>query len=307
MLKIAVVGLGYWGTNILRNFCALDSVGEVLVYDINSKRMNEAKNNFFKVRGAKSLEEVLGSDVQAVVIATSPLSTHYQLGKLVLDAGKHLWLEKPLAASTIEAHDLIKMANSKNVKLHVDHTFCYASSVNGIKNILDRKELGQVKHVSMTRVNILSPKTKEDVFWDLAYHDLYLLFYWFGCQFQAKEFHGQHILKNDFRNHGHIFLESSLGMTADIKVSFVGSKKIRQVSIFGDQKILFYDDLDKAAAVKTYDLASEMFADKPEFNDNQEPLLTEIKHFVDCINQNIESETSGLAALNVIKLLESIS
>jgi len=309
MQKIAIVGLGYWGVNILRNFYALDSVREILIYDIDREKLNVVKNNFPNVRIAESFDVILKSDVNGVVIATNPLTTHFELGKLVLNSGKHLWLEKPLAASSAEARDLIDIAARKNVLLHVDNIFIYSDRTTAIKEILDREALGNIKHISMTRVNILSSKVAEDAFLSLSWHDLYLLFYWFGNIFYPNAFHAERILNDGFNNHGHIFLTSSSGITATLKASFVGFEKVRKISIFGDRKILFYNDSDAVCPIKMYDLKTKSFEEGTvtfQAGDKKEPLLVQAKHFMECMEKNIESKTSGAAGLAVIELLESI-
>lgn len=306
MSKIAVIGLGYWGVNVLRNFYSLEEIEEVLVYDLDQDRLKKVKNDFPKIQAVDSVDQIFNSDALAVIIATHPLSTHYQLGKKVLESHKHLWLEKPVASSVAEVSELVDISIRNNVLFHADHTYIYSSAIREVKNILDQGILGEIKLVLMTRQNALPNKTKEDVFWDLAYHDLYILFYWFGAVFTLKNFDGKPIFDSGFRDWGRIVLLAQSDFEAHITASLIGMEKTRKIVIYGQKNILVYNDLDQETPIKILDTTFKVVSTPTLEANKEEPLLIQAKIFLSSIARNINSPTDGKNSLPVIEVLESL-
>lgn len=302
---IAIIGLGAWGMRVLRSFYSLETVGNITVFDLDSNKIEAAKNVFPKITGATSVESIMRSDaVKAVAIVTAPLATHYQLGKLALSFGKHLWLEKPLAASLQEARELVMIARRKKLQLHVDRTFVYSAPVRFIKEVLATGGLGKPHSISMKRCNIEKPGVCHDVFWDLAYHDFSILSFWFGTLPDLADVQRDSV-SDGIVGHGRIALRYASGPDVTIEVGRVGAEKIRSITIAGRDRTLVYEDLDEINPVKMYDANGQPISTPPL--QIREPLLIQAEQFVECIVKNEQSETDGEADLEIIKLLEQVS
>ena len=288
---------------VLRNFYSLPSVKEIVVFDLDAHKINSAKNDFPKVRVAESVESIMQSDVNGIVIVTAPTETHYQLGKQALSSGKHVWLEKPLTCTLREARDLIELARQKKLQLHVDHTLIYSVPMSFVSEVLTRGELGTVRSISMVRCNAKQLYVHRDVFWDLAYHDLSILLFLFKGLPRLID------VQKDFLSnvvcHGRLNLKYTSGIDVTIEVGRVSPEKVRMITTTGSNGMLVYNDLDGVAPIKIYDTDGRLVA-APRL-DLKEPLLTQAEQFVACVERNIQSKTNGETDLEIIALLEQIS
>src|SRR3970282_2196110 len=175
-MKVGIVGLGYWGPNLVRNFLAQKNVEKVIACDQRTDRLDFIKTKSPSVLVSGSYEEMLKSDIDAVVIAT-PVQSHYTIAKQALEAGKHIWVEKPFTSTSKQAEELIEIAERKSLKIFVDHTFIYNGAVIKIKELIDRNELGNIIYFDSERINLGLFQRDVNVIWDLAPHDLSIMTY----------------------------------------------------------------------------------------------------------------------------------
>jgi predicted dehydrogenase len=168
-MKVGIIGLGYWGPNLVRNFLAHPAVDQVYGCDLSDDRLNFIKSRFPSVELIKDYNEMLNKDIDIVAIAT-PVDTHFKFGKMALDNGKHIWVEKPFTATSDEAKELIDLAERNNVKIFVDHTFIYTGAVRKMRELVDKGELGEIKYFDSVRINLGLFQHDVNVIWDLAPH-----------------------------------------------------------------------------------------------------------------------------------------
>jgi len=315
-MKIGVVGLGYWGPKIVRNLVSIPGI-EVYVCDKDPKKVERVTIDHGRKKELVSFHKFteMVKLVDAVIIATNPLSTHYKLAKEALEAGKHVWLEKPMTKTEEQAKELVELARKKGLVLHVDHTFIYSGPVRKIKQIIKDGELGDITSVHMRWLNLGLYQPDMDVIWDLCPHAFSMLEYWFSspptCIYKVKI---------PYIDDSYLIFDYDLKegrFRSNIHVSWNYPEKIRECVITGTQKMLKYDDMtedkitmfDKRAL---FDPATKevTYVDKGrkviEYN-KTEPLLDECNHFVRCIEKGEESISNGWSGLRVVQLLNRVS
>ena len=317
-MNIAVVGLGYWGPNLVRNFIATKGVDRVDCYDLDAERLKFVQQRYPSINAYTSLDEVLKSDADAVVVAT-PVSTHFPIGKKVLEAGKHLFLEKPMASTVAECEQLIEIADRKNLIIMVDHTFLYTGAVKKIKEIVAQGLAGDVYYFDSVRVNLGLFQHDVNVLWDLAPHDLSIMNYILGRRPTAVAAMGvNHI--NGVEDVAYLTVRFDEGLIAHFHVNWLAPVKIRRILIGGSKQMIVYDDMEPSEKVKVYDKGVEvttregiystlvqyrtgdMFAPKLE---NSEALSLLAKEFVCSVQTNRKPLSDAAAGLEVIRILEA--
>jgi predicted dehydrogenase len=317
-MKVGVIGLGYWGPNLVRNFLAQKEVNKIIACDLREERLQTIKEKFPSVELTQECKSII-EDVDIVVIAT-PVDTHHKLAKKALQAGKHIWVEKPFTSTSEEAEELIELAEKKNLKIFVDHTFIYNGAVRKIKDLIDKDELGKVIYFDSERINLGLFQRDVNVVWDLAPHDLSIMNYLLGDH-KIKAVAANGIANyNGKENLAHICVYFEDNCFAHFHVNWVSPVKIRRIIIGGDKKMLVYDDMENFEKIKVYDSGVEfksaesihealvqyrigdMFS--PKVNQT-EALALGAREFISAINENREPVTSGKDGLAVIKLLEA--
>jgi predicted dehydrogenase len=259
-------------------------------------------------------------DVEAVLIAT-PVTTHYALARTCLRAGRHTFVEKPLAATSVEAEEMIRLANRQGVTLMVGHTFEYSPPAMKIKEIIDSGSLGEIFYVSAIRVNLGIHQRDVSVVWDLAPHDLSMLFYWLGEVPAAVTMTGGAFVQPLISDVAFINLQFESGKIANIQASWLSPSKLRQTTIVGSHKMLIYDDTNAMERVKVFDRGVE-FKDPQTFQEftltyrtgdivspavsAAEPLQIEMDHFLECSRSGARPRTDGASGLRVVRVLEAI-
>jgi len=318
-MKIAVVGLGYWGPNLVRNFLSTPGVSNVVCCDLMDKRLERIKQKFPMVETTKSYDEVLSrSDIEAVALAT-PVSSHYPLGMRAMRAGKHLFVEKPLTLSTKEAVDLVAFAEDNKLTLMVDHTFIYTSAVRKIKEYLDKNEIGDILYFDSVRVNLGLFQHDTNVVWDLAPHDLSIMEYLVGKPPLSVSAVGV----NHFNGHediSYITVNFENNLIAHFHVNWISPVKVRKILIGGTKLMVVYDDMEPSEKIKLYDKGVEiksqdalhhmlveyrtgnMFAPHVE---QEEALSLVARDFVDSVKKEKKPRSDGNAGLNVVRILEA--
>ena len=322
MLKVGVIGCGYWGPNLIRNFQGLPDVEVAAIADLDEQRLAHVGLPYPRARKTTDhLEIIADPEIEAVVVAT-PMSTHFALGKQVLEAGKHLFLEKPMATRSEDCRALIDLARRRERHLMVGHTFIYTPAVRKIKGLIDSGELGDVYYVNVQRVNLGIFQQDANVVWDLAPHDVSIVNFLFGADPVRVSATGRCYVQKDLgiEDVAFVSLEYPEGRVAHIHVSWLDPNKIRNTTVVGSRKMLVYDDVSPAEKIRVYDKGVEVQPHYDNFGEFQllyrsgdvfiprldtvEPLRVEAQHFVDVIAGKAELMTGGVDGLRVVQVLE---
>lgn len=317
-MKVAVVGLGYWGPNLLRNFLSQPDVEQVIACDMREDRLKVMKQKFPSISVSSNCEETLAGDCDLVVIAT-PVATHYPIAKKALENGKHIWVEKPFTANVAEAEELIEIAETRNLKIFVDHTFIYNGAVLKMKELVDKGELGNILYFDSERINLGLFQRDVNVIWDLAPHDLSIMQFILGKKAKAISANGIANF-NGKENIAHISIYFEDNCFAHFHVNWVSPVKIRRMIVGGSKKMLVYDDMENFEKIKVYDSGidikspegihealvqyriGDMFS--PKVNQT-EALALGARECLDAIKENRQPLTNGYDGLEIVKLLEA--
>jgi predicted dehydrogenase len=319
-LRVAIVGYGYWGPNLLRNYMDMPDVWVSWVCDARSAQLRKSSARYPAVPTTGDLDQVLGDpDVDAVVVAT-PISTHFPIAKAALEAGKHVFVEKPMTADTSQACELVRLANDKDLVLMVGHTFVFSPPVRAVKQIIDSGELGDIYFVATQRVNLGLHQKDVSVVWDLAPHDISILYYWLGEAAESVNTTGRGCIVPSIPDVAFINLRFPSGIVAEIQVSWLSPVKLRRTMVVGSQKMLVYDDTENVEKVKIFDHGVD-YKEPEDFGEFQlsyrtgdiispkiqgtEPLFLEASHFVQCCRTGERPLTDGWAGLRVVASLEA--
>ena len=319
-MNVAVVGLGYWGPNLLRNLYEGRACDRIVCCDLDEQKLAKIGRRYPDLELEKDLSRILErDDIDACVVAT-PVSSHYPIGEQVLSAGKHLFLEKPLTSSREQAESLIELAEKNNRVLMVGHVFEYSPPVTKIKQIIEEGELGQIYYISSSRVNLGLHQKDVSVIWDLAPHDFSILFHWVDETPSRVSSMGRDYVQRGIPDVAFINLQFPSGCIAHVQVSWLSPSKLRRTTIIGSEKMLVYDDTETTEKVKIYDKGVN-YKDPETFGEYHlsyragdvisprletfEPLQTEMKHFIECCEKGARPKSDGYSGLRVIKTLEA--
>jgi predicted dehydrogenase len=316
-----VIGYGYWGPNLVRNFADLDRCTVVAVCDRDARRVAQAERRYPGLRGTTDPRALIEApDVDAVVIAT-PVASHFELAHAALAAGKHVLVEKPLTTTSFEAERLIELAARRGVVLMVDHTFVYTGAVRKIRELIASGELGDIYYYDSVRINLGLFQHDVDVMWDLAVHDLSIMDYVLAAHPSAVSATGLAHVPGRPANIAYLTMFFDVPLLAHIHVNWLAPVKVRRTLIGGSRRMIVYDDLEASEKIKVYDRgisvnpsaenvyqmmvgyrAGDMWAPQLAVT---EALRTEALHFLDCIERGEKPETSGAVGLRVVRLLEA--
>jgi len=318
-MKVGIIGLGYWGPNLIRNFMAHPEVEKVYGCDLSDDRLNLIKNRFPSAELLKDYNEMLQKDIEIVAIAT-PVDTHFKFAKMALDSGKNIWVEKPFTATSEEATALINLAESKNLKIFVDHTFIYTGAVQKMRELIDSGEIGEIKYFDSVRINLGLFQHDVNVIWDLAPHDLSIMQYLIANEkVIAVSAHG---IANyyDHENLAHLSLYFENNCFAHFHVNWTSPVKIRKMLVGGDKKMLVFDDMENFEKIKVYDTGIEISSKEKihealvqyRMGDMHSPKIKATEalalgaaEFINAIKENRDPLTSGKDGLEVVKILEA--
>ncbi len=321
-MKAAVIGAGYWGPNLIRNFLAQDEIEGVIACDRDEGRLAKMRKSFYGIETAEDYGSVVDRpDIDIVAIAT-PVSTHYEIAKRALMAGKHCFIEKPMTASVAEARELIKLAAEKDLKLFVDHTFIYTGAVRKMKEIITSGRLGEIYYFDSVRINLGLFQHDVNVIWDLAPHDLSIMDYLLEKEAIAVSAVGSCHVGNDLADIAYLTLEFENNLIAHFHINWLAPMKIRKTLIGGTKSMIVYDDTEASEKVKIYDKGIDVTTREGVYDtlvqyrtgdmlspklDQEEALAVGIRHFIDCIVNDKQPLTDGAAGLNVVRILEASS
>ena len=322
-LRVGVVGCGYWGPNLIRNFNNLESCQLKAICDTSEHRLSHMKRLYPEVEIEKDYDHLLKSgSVDAVAIAT-PVRFHYKMAKASLLAGKHTFIEKPMAASSAQCQELIDIAHSKKVTLMVGHTFLYSEVVRKIKKIADSGDIGDLRYISARRLNLGLFQKDINVTWDLAPHDIAIILYIMQEEPVSVNCRGEAHVTRGIEDVTMLCLNFKDHRSALIQSSWLDPRKIREMTIVGSKRMIVYDDVATLEKIKVFDARVERpphydtFAEfhySYHYGDmyapyvkQEEPLRVQCQHFVDCIKDGKTPITSGLKGMQVVKILEAAS
>lgn len=261
-INVGIIGYGYWGPNLVRNFFSADNCILHTLADLRINRLETIQKSFPTVKTTANVEEIINNnEIDAVVIAT-PVFTHYQLAKRALEAGKHVLVEKPMTYSRAEAEELITLAQSKGKLLMVDHTYLYTGAVQKIKSIVTSGDIGAVKYFDSTRINLGLFQPDINVLWDLAPHDISLLDYIIDEVPFSVQATGISHTGNGLENIAYLTVNYNSGMIAHFNCSWSSPVKLRSILIGGDKKMILFDDMEPTEKVKIYETGYEIKNDE---------------------------------------------
>jgi predicted dehydrogenase len=321
MIKIGVIGYGYWGPNLVRNFMETPGATVAAVADLDPAKLEVVQRRYPAVKTTTNFHDLLAdSAVDAIAIAT-PVSTHFELGMASLRAGKHLWLEKPMAESAFQARKLLAEAERRKRVLIVDHTFIYTGAIRKTRDVIKSGDLGRIYYYDSTRVNLGLFQRDVSVISDLAVHDFSILDYLLGEHPVAVSASGINHFPGTPENLAYITLFYDSGTIAHVNVSWLAPVKVRQILIGGSKKMIIYDDLEPSEKIKIYDKGVSFTDDPQQIQEMRvgyrtgdmwapklamtEALRAETEHFVDCIENDRRPETDGQLGVRVVELIEA--
>lgn len=321
VINIGVIGHGYWGPNLTRNFAELSRGKLAAVSDLDQRKLDVVARRFPSVKTTTDYQDLVRDPkIDAIAIAT-PVSTHFELAMAVLKAGKHLWLAKPMTETSLQAQKLVDEAEKRNRVFIVDHTFVYTGSIRKMGEIVASGDLGQIFYYDSTRVNLGLFQRDVSVLSDLAAHDFSILEFLLREQPTAVSASGINHFPGTPENLAYITLFYDSGTIAHANVSWLAPVKVRQVLLGGSKKMIVYDDLEPSEKIKIYDKGISITDDPRQIQemrvgyrtgdmlapklDGTEALAVEAEHFLDCIERGKTPLTDGRSGLRVVELIEA--
>ena len=319
MIRVGVIGYGYWGPNVVRNLQALDSGLVVAICDRSQAARNRALRAYPCGEVISDANEILCSpDVDAVAIIT-PVWTHFELAKAALENGKHVFVEKPFTSTSAQAEELIELADRKNLKIMVDHTFLFTGAVRKIRQLIDQDELGELYYYDSMRINLGLFQHDIDVIWDLAPHDLSIMDYLIRQEPEAIVATGETHL-NGHADVAFLTIYFPHRTIVHINVNWLSPVKVRTTLIGGEKKMLVWNDLEADEKLKVYDRGVQIASNEGVYEllvsyrsgdmwvpkiEQTEALRVELGYFLDCIEKDETPFNDGVAGLRVVKMLEA--
>lgn len=317
-IKIGVVGAGYWGPNIIRNFRQIPACDMAVCCDKDEQRLEHMRDLYPGIKTTTDYDDLVGDPTLDAIAVCTHVSAHYPLAKKALEAGKHVLVEKPFTARVEEAEELVELGKKAGKIVMIDHTFEYTAGVNKLKEIIESGVIGEVLYVHCARLNLGIFQSDINVVWDLAPHDLSVILYATGLRPQSIRTIGMKLLHPKVEDAAIVTLQCGKA-SAVIHVSWVDPLKVRKVSVVGTKQMLVYDDLDPLAKIQIYDkgvenpphydtygefLCSYHYGDihMPRLQD-AEPLSIMCRHFLECIETGKAPRSDGASGLRMVRLL----
>jgi predicted dehydrogenase len=323
MLNIAVVGCGYWGPNLIRNFYSLPDCKVKSICDTNADRSAHIKTLYPTVEVTSEFDDLVrDKNIDAGVVAT-PVRLHFEMARKFLLAGKHTFIEKPMACSSRECEELIEIAERRSLILMVGHTFIYSTPVKKIREFVQGGELGELLYISARRLNLGLVQNDINAAWDLAPHDISIILYVLEYEPVSVNCQGKSYVATGVEEVTNMTLNFVNGAFATIQSSWLDPKKVREIVVVGKKKMLIYDDTEPMEKIKIHDKRIDVPPHYDSFGEFQcsyhygdtyspylkivEPLKEECQHFLDCIRTGAECKSSGKQGLAVVRILEAAS
>lgn len=321
-LKIAIIGYGYWGPNLVRVFSENSRAQVVWCCDKKSDRLKDVSKKYPSIKTTKNFDDIIGDkSVDAVIIAT-PLTSHYLLAKKALLANKHVWVEKPMTKNSEQAAELIEIVKKKKRILFVDHIFLYTPAISYIKKVTDSGLLGKIYYFDSVRINLGLFQPDSNVVWDLAAHDISIMRYLLKEEPTSVSVRGTSHIKELLEDTAYLYFGFASKTSAHIAISWLSPVKIRRAIIGGSRKMILYNELDASEKIKIYNCGvKENY--RPDSSttgyqyrigdiqtpalENREALQIACEHFIDCIEKNEKPLTDVVEGFKVVRILEAAS
>ena len=322
-VKVGVIGCGYWGPNLVRNFRTLAGSQIRLVCDADAQRLAHMKSLYPEVETFEDSQKALGvEDLEAVVVAT-PVRHHFAIAKASLLAGKHTMIEKPMASTLAQCQELVALAESRKLVLMVGHTFLYAPAIRKIKEIIDWGDIGDIQYIASRRLNLGLFQKDINVAWDLAPHDLSIIMHIMGEAPESVTCSGAAHVSAGIEDVSVMYLSFSRKRCAMVHNSWLDPHKVREMTIVGSQRMIVYDDVTNLEKIKIFDTRVERPPHYDSFAEFQyayhygdvyaphikqeEPLKVECQHFIECIQTGRTPLTDGRQGAELVRILEAAS
>ena len=320
MVKVAVVGAGYWGKNLVRNFYSVKGGELKYVVDLDQKKLTKMEKDFPGIKGIQDVTIALNDPEIAGIILATPAPDHYALAKRALEAGKHVYVEKPLTLAVADAEDLVATARKHDRKLMVGHLMEYHSAVNWLKDYIASGVMGEILYMYATRVNLGIVRSNENALWSLAPHDISIILYLIGQEPDQVSATGECFLQEGIEDVVFVNLHFPDKKMAQVHVSWLDPHKDRKLTIVGKKQMVVFDDT-APEKIKIFDRSVN--AEKQEYStfaeyltirngdislpyiEMKEPLSIECAHFIQCIAENKTPRSDGLDGLRVVKVLDA--
>ena len=317
-VRVGVLGLGYWGPNIVRNLSEIHAAEAVWMCDRRPDQLEVLGRRFPAIRRTQEFDEMLEDDSLEAVAIVTPVATHHDLAMRALEAGKHVYVEKPLAASSHEARNLIHAAYERGLVLMPGHTFLYSPPVVRIRDLIRSGELGDIYFISMSRVNLGLHQSDVSVIWDLGPHDFSILLYWLGQSPRRVVSMGRACIEDGQEDVAFINCEFDSGAIAHIELSWLAPSKLRRTTVVGSSKMVVYDDVSNEP-VRVYDSGvmprnPESFGEYLKYRtgdivsphiDLSEPLALQMEDFCRAVRSASTPRASARLGLQVVHLIEA--
>jgi predicted dehydrogenase len=323
VLSVGVVGLGYWGPNLARNFSELPGCRLTALCDLDPERMEKMAEIYPEVARFASFNQMLEETNLDVVVIATPVHQHFPLGKAALLAGKHVLIEKPLASSVAECEELIELADSRGLTLMVGHVFVYSASVRMIRKIIESGDLGEIRYINSQRLNLGLFHNDINVVWDLAPHDISIILHLLGQNPDSVNCQGHANITPGIEDVSNLSLSFERGQFASIQSSWLEPRKVRQMTIVGTRRMIVYDDIEPLEKIRIYDTRIER---PPHYNnfgefqysyhygdsyipriEQEEPLRRMCQHFLESCLSGTPPLSCGRRGLEVVRILEACS
>lgn len=319
-VTIGILGLGYWGPNLLRNFASLDECRVKICCDLSKSSLDQAKTQFPSIETTDDYESILQDpEIDAVIIATSA-ATHYRFAKQALLQDKHVFVEKPLTLDVAHAAELVQLAQQNGSKLMVGHLMEYHPAVEKLKEMIQSGELGEIYYLYSQRVNLGKIRRDENALWSFAPHDISIIMYLLDSEPENVSARGQAYLQDGIEDVVFLNMVFPGKIMAQVQLSWLDPHKIRRTTVVGSDKMAVFDDMEPTEMIRLYDKGVENNGKYGSFGESLslrfgdvnipyikmvEPLRLECQHFIDCINGDKEPRSNGLDGLRVVKVLQA--
>lgn len=320
-IRVGVIGCGYWGPNLIRNFVEIPESHLVAIADLQDDRLNYIQGRFPQIKVATNdYRDFFSLDLDAVVVATPP-HTHYGLARECLGHGLNVLVEKPITMNSVEAKDLWELAKQKQLVLMVGHTFEYNPAVRALKEMIDDGELGDIYYVDAVRASLGLFQTKANVLWDLMPHDISILRYILGSEPVSVTARGTACVQGGIEDVAYAALTFPNSVLAHIRMSWLDPRKTRRITVVGSKKMVIYDDVESLEKIKIYDKRVTAIRHTDTYGEFQfayhygdvvvpyirfeEPLRLQCSHFLECVREGKTPQSDGYSGLRVVEVVEA--
>ncbi len=321
MINVGVVGVGYWGPNIIRNFISNKKTNISTCCDLNQQRLDNIKSIYPSLEITKDYKDIINNSKIDLVAVCTPVFSHYEIAKSALEAGKHVLIEKPMTTTSKQSEELVNIATQKNLQIFVDHTFVYTGAVRKIKEIVQNGELGDLYYFDSVRVNLGLFQHDVNVLWDLAPHDISIMHFLLNQYPESVVATGADHTGSGLEDVAYLTVYYPNNLIAHIHTNWLSPVKIRETLIAGSKKMVVWDDNTPSEKVRIYDKGIDVIKTADQVYDmliqyrtgdmfcpridGAEALGEEVNHIVECIEQNKVPIADGNAGLMVVKILEA--